>query len=114
MESCPASVLKRLGLYTEPYKGRDPTQRRRREELLRRLERGVAVGGDSAGGASVALALGAGAGLRARLEADAGADALDAVLAALGAACATRRAGFPAPHDGDMLDVYRVEACVYC
>mmetsp|Transcript_59647 Transcript_59647/g.186991 ORF Transcript_59647/g.186991 Transcript_59647/m.186991 type:complete len:112 (+) Transcript_59647:3-338(+) len=111
MESCPASVLKRLGLYDEAYKGTGPAQRRRRAQLITLLERGIEVGGTSSG--TVALSLEA-LSLRTRLVADAGADALDAILAALGAACATRRKDFPAPHDGEMLDVYKVEACVYC
>mmetsp|Transcript_41811 Transcript_41811/g.121159 ORF Transcript_41811/g.121159 Transcript_41811/m.121159 type:complete len:345 (-) Transcript_41811:83-1117(-) len=111
MESCPASVLKRLGLYTEAYKGRQTAQERRRAELVALLEQGVEVG--SAGGGTVTVIL-EGPSLRARLVADPGADRLDAVLAAVGAACATRREDFPAPHDGDMLDIYKVEACVYC
>ena len=39
--------------------------------------------------------------------ADSGADALDAVLAALGAACSISREDFPAPEDGKMLHVLR-------
>ena len=41
------------------------------------------------------------------LVADSGADALDAVLAALGAACSISREDFPAPEDGKMLHVQR-------
>ena len=63
-----------------------------------------------------------------RLAAEPSADGLDAVLAALGAACAVRRPDFPAPEDGEMclgvvpggrlepfrLEIYKTEACVYC
>ena len=37
-----------------------------------------------------------------RLASEASADGLDAVLCALGAACAVRRPDFPAPEDGEM------------
>lgn len=37
-----------------------------------------------------------------QLVADPGADSLDAVLAALGAACSVSRKDFPAPEDGKM------------
>ncbi len=40
--------------------------------------------------------------LKKKLVADPGADALDAVLAALGAACSVCREDFPAPEDGEM------------
>jgi hypothetical protein len=38
MESCPASVLKRLELYTEPYKGKTAKHGRRRRVILDRLK----------------------------------------------------------------------------
>ena len=37
-----------------------------------------------------------------KLLTDAGADSLDAVLAAVGAACSVRRSTFPAPEDGEL------------
>lgn len=110
MESCPASVLKRLELYTEPYKGKTAKHGRRRRVILDRLKRGVPIGRNSKSLLSVQMA---DPKLLPALVADSGADALDAVLAALGAACSISREDFPAPEDGKMLDIYKLEACVY-
>eukprot|EP00928_Gymnodinium_smaydae_P078321 TRINITY_DN6217_c0_g2_i1.p1 TRINITY_DN6217_c0_g2~~TRINITY_DN6217_c0_g2_i1.p1 ORF type:complete len:334 (+),score=64.98 TRINITY_DN6217_c0_g2_i1:65-1066(+) len=118
-ESCPASVLKRLGLYKPSYKSKGLSDvksieaaRGRRQALLRALERGVAV---APGGDAGVLAVDfSSAGLKRSLVEDPGADGLDAVLAAVGAACATRSGSFPAPCDGVWRKIYAVEACVYC
>lgn len=69
LEICPAATLKELGLYV-PYKGREAQHRRGRERILRTLEeRGLAtVAGDE---------------VRTAVLEDAGADALDGVLAAV-------------------------------
>merc|ERR1712032_145588 len=109
-ESCPASVLKRLDLYKESYKGTKPEHRNRRKTLLSIFSKGVCVGGTS----SDKIVLQVPKRLQTKLVEDAGADALDAVLAAVGASCATRRKDFPAPHDGEFLKIYKSEACVYC
>ncbi len=90
-EICPASFLKREGLYV-PYKGRGDGPRQGRETILKEL---VARG---------ALCPLPGAS-RETVLANQGGDALDAVLAALGAA----RVDDPAPRDA--LD--RIEARVY-
>ena len=90
-EICPASFLKREGLYA-PYKGRGDGPRRGRETILKEL---VARG---------ALRPLPGA-LRETVLANQGGDALDAILAAVGAA----RIDDPAPRDA--LD--RIEARVY-
>lgn len=111
MESCPASVLKRLELYTEPYKGKTAKHGQRRRVILDHLKRGVPIGRNSKTLLSVQMA---DPKLLPALVADSGADALDAVLAALGAACSISREDFPVPEDGKMLDIYKLEACVYC
>ena len=91
-----------------PYKGADLGSQRR--NLVKTLLQGVPVGADDQGLLRVELSKG----LQKLLVEDSGADALDAVLAAVGAACATRRKEFPAPANGTFLEVYRQEACVYC
>eukprot|EP00419_Tripos_fusus_P043460 CAMPEP_0172825778 /NCGR_PEP_ID=MMETSP1075-20121228/18924_1 /TAXON_ID=2916 /ORGANISM="Ceratium fusus, Strain PA161109" /LENGTH=394 /DNA_ID=CAMNT_0013667279 /DNA_START=108 /DNA_END=1289 /DNA_ORIENTATION=+ len=104
-ESCPASVLKRLGLYKPPYKSKGQKMDaaaheaafRRRQQLLKILEKGVATTGTGNGVLKVVFP---DVPLRHQLVDDAGADALDAVLAAVGAACATRSPKFPSPSDG--------------
>lgn len=110
-EACPASLLKRLGLYSVPYKGTQAKHAKRRRELVTALMRGIPIGGSHDGTLRVDVP---GKTLASQLICDSGADALDAVLAAVGSACATRRCDFPAPDDGEMLDVYNIEACVYC
>ena len=82
LETCPASVLKKLGLY-RPYKGRAAALARSRGAILEAL---VAHG---------ALAKPVPK-LRARLIEDRGGDALDAVIACLAAAAAARRKHPPA------------------
>jgi len=69
LETCPASVLKRSGLY-RPYKGVSDSHRAQRRRILDTL---IARG---------RLVLGA-SGLRQRILEDAGGDALDAVVAAV-------------------------------
>lgn len=82
LETCPASVLKKLGLY-RPYKGRTTALAQSRGAILDRLiEHG-------------ALAKPAPK-LRARLVEDRGGDALDALIACLAAAAAARRVHPPA------------------
>eukprot|EP00435_Cladocopium_sp_Y103_P006019 s5314_g1.t3 len=108
MESCPASVLKRLELYTEPYKGKTAKHGQRRRVILDHLKIGVPIGRNSKTLLSVQMA---DPKLLPALVADSGADALDAVLAALGAACSISREDFPVPEDGKMLDIYKLEAC---
>ena len=90
-EICPASLLKREGLYA-PYKGRGDGPRRGREAILKEL---------FARGALRPLP----GALRETVLANPGGDALDAVLAAVGAA----RIDDAAPRDA--LD--RIEARVY-
>jgi hypothetical protein len=75
VEACPASTLKRLGAYA-PYKRRGEEGRAARGAILDRLR------------AEEGLRAGEGAG--ARMVEDAGGDALDAVIAALAAARASR------------------------
>lgn len=82
LETCPASVLKRLGLY-RPFKGRSaPLMRNRRGILDALVEHGALTAPPRE--------------LRARLIGDPGGDALDAVIAALAAGSAVRRAHPPA------------------
>lgn len=110
MESCPASLLKRLDLYSKPYKGKDVKHRQRRRFIMKSLRKGIPVGGRSKSTLRVDFGDRT---LTQKLLTDAGADSLDAVLAAVGAACSVRRSTFPAPEDGELLDVYKLEACVY-
>eukprot|EP00439_Symbiodinium_sp_Y106_P069694 s781_g12.t1 len=110
MESCPASLLKRLDLYSKPYKGKDVKHVQRRRFIMKSLKKGIPVGGRSKAKLRVDFGVRT---LTQKLLTDAGADSLDAVLAAVGAACSVRRNNFPAPEDGEMLDVYKLEACVY-
>ncbi len=82
LETCPASVLKRLGLY-RPYKGRAAALARSRGAILGALiERGALTKPPRP--------------LRSRLIEDRGGDALDAVIACLAAAAAARREHPPA------------------
>lgn len=85
LETCPASVLKPLGLY-RPYKGRSEAAAGNRLAILNAL---VARG---------ALARPAPR-LRSRLLEDRGGDALDAVIAALAATAAARRTHAPATEE---------------
>jgi len=88
LETCPASVLKKLGLY-RPYKGRSAPLAQQRDAILAALV---------AWGALVRPARK----LRQRLVEDSGGDALDAVIAALAASAAARRMHPPAS-DEEML-----------
>lgn len=110
-EACPASLLKRLDLYSIPYKGSEPKHAKRRSAILRELKQGVPIGGSHPGMLSVELQSNV---FAAKMISDSGGDFLDALLAAVGSACATRRTDFPAPDDGKMLGSYKMEACVYC
>ncbi|MFZ5791962.1 MAG: DUF429 domain-containing protein [Pseudomonadota bacterium] len=93
VETCPASVLKRLGLY-RPYKGQDAGARRMRRHIIAALvERGHLLTPPK--------------GLRDRLVDDHGGDALDAVLACLAAAAALKRLDQPVAPDE------RIEGKVY-
>jgi hypothetical protein len=95
LECCPASALKRLGLYQPPYKGTGAARARRRGAILRALE---------AHGALAPVP----APRRRRMVAQAGGDALDSLLAAWIAFQALRRPGAlrPAPTDGAALEGY--------
>ena len=86
MEVCPASTLKRLGLY-QPYKGRSIAHRRARGRILKALER-----------AGLLLAR---AELRGPILSCAGGDALDSVIAALAAHRAWRSGAWGIGCDGD-------------
>lgn len=89
LETCPASVLKRLGLY-RPYKGRTAALARSRGAILGALVEHGALGKPAPK-------------LRARIADDRGGDALDAVIACLAAADATRWNHAPATAD-EMLE----------
>ena len=94
-EICPASTLKREGLYGS-YKGRDHKLRTAREFIVEQLiERGAL----RRPGKSVLS----------KLLDDAGGDALDAVIAAIGAARVAADPGIMRPRD----DLDRIEARVY-
>ena len=90
-EICPASLLKREGLYA-PYKGRGPDPRQGRARIVDALiaRRALAPPPDT---------------LRETILANPGGDALDAVLAAIGAARADE------PEARDALD--RIEARIF-
>jgi hypothetical protein len=93
LECCPASALKRLGLYQPPYKGPGAARARRRGAILHALE---------ADGALAPVP----ASLRSRLVAQSGGDALDSLLAAWIAFQAVLPPGtlLPAPPGGAALE----------
>lgn len=93
LECCPASALKRLGLYQPSYKGTGAARARRRGAILRELE---------AHGALAPVP----APLRSRVVAQAGGDALDSLLAAWIAFQAVLSPGtlLPAPPDGAAIE----------
>lgn len=94
-ETCPASILKRVGLYGS-YKGKDKTLRDARAAILGGLvERGL-LRRPKASTVST-------------LVDDAGGDAVDAVVAAIGAARVAADPGSAQPRD----DLDRIEARVY-
>ena len=94
-ETCPASVLKRLGCYRPGYKGQGASQAARRRAILQRLSgEGVAVPPP----------------LAACAAADPHGDALDALLAALAAWRAGRDPATLTPRSRED----RLEARVYC
>lgn len=95
LEVCPASTLKAFGIYL-PYKGRSAERRAMRERILDALERSgtLQITDDVS---------------RATLLDDAGGDALDSVVAALGAARSTRSSSLA--DEGDQ--AYAVEGRVY-
>jgi hypothetical protein len=85
LETCPASVLKRLGLYRS-YKGRSAGAARNRRAIIDALvAHGALVRPEPR--------------LRSRLVEDRGGDALDAVIACLAAVAAARRKHPPASAD---------------
>ncbi len=94
-EFCPASILKREGLYFS-YKGRGPALREARETIVEQLIARRAL-------------LRPGASVLSELLDDIGGDALDAVIAAIGAARVIADPGSMRPRD----DLDRIEARVY-
>ncbi len=95
LEVCPASTLKALDLY-RPYKGKSAERRAMRGSIVAALEKsGLLRIADDA--------------IRTALLDDAGGDALDSVLAALGAARSTRSSSLA--HEGNQ--AYAVEGRVY-
>ncbi len=98
LEACPASVLKRLGIYA-PYKGRSAGLRDVRVSILDTLVAREHLKAPSGG-------------LRERIVNDWGGDALDAVIAGIAAARAV--SGGNAPPAGDCSEDYAMEAFVYC
>lgn len=94
VESCPASTLKALGLYT-PYKGKDAAMRAARSGVLKALSAGWNVRFVD--------------GVRRVLVDDPGGDALDSVLAAFGLWAYLREGGDLYPPG----DEYAVEGFVY-
>jgi hypothetical protein len=95
-EICPASTLKRLGLYRRAYKGRDAAAGERRTAILGAMrEDGAEIAED----------------VVARAEADAGGDSLDAIIAAYAAWHVARTAPQALAAARDRLDL--IEARVY-
>jgi uncharacterized protein DUF429 len=92
-ETCPASVLKFLGLY-RPYKGKAPPARKMRREILAALVERDFLAPPSRS-------------QRERLVEDRGGDALDSVVACLAAASAIRQLGNP------MSAIDRIEGKVF-
>src|SRR5690606_15501439 len=92
VETCPASTLKALGLYRthQGYKGRAPSCRQARRRILSALEDLKLVSLSDP--------------LRQRIIANQGGDALDSVIAAIGAVAARpqieRRVGYDQPMEG--------------
>jgi hypothetical protein len=86
LEICPASTLKRLGLYGETYKGAKPLHRAARQAVLEGL---VAAGKLTAPAPS----------LTERMLADRGGDALDAAVAAIACAEAIAVPGYDRARD---------------
>jgi len=95
LEICPASTLKRCGLY-RPYKGRTPNLRRARRAILDALCRREVLRFTAPGVTQAALD-------------DAGGDALDSIIAALATARAAREGWRHGPSDLP----YCVEGAVY-
>jgi hypothetical protein len=95
LEICPASTLKRLGLYS-PYKGRDAERRAMRRRILESLERSGSIWILDERLWRVAIE-------------DPGGDALDSILAAFGAFRAMTHPGGLVPEG----DAYAVEGYVY-
>jgi hypothetical protein len=95
LEICPASTLKRQGLYM-PYKGDTASHRSARQRILQAFERNRITLREET--------------LRATILQDAGGDALDSVVAALTTFDALRTSAVPDPTDSS---VYAVEGYVY-
>jgi hypothetical protein len=97
METCPASLLKCLGLYHFHYKGKEKKHREGRERILE----GV--------GEKIPMRIGRSDLVKQVLE-NRGGDALDSVIAAAATYQALRRKDLFAPKDGDL---WRLEGYVY-
>ena len=96
LETCPASLLKRLDLYV-PYKGNTSKEYRARRHILSSIAKIERVQFSR--------------GLKMLMAADTGGDALDATLAAVAIARALQDPEFPYPA---WRQEYSLEALVYC
>ena len=126
LETCPASLLKRVGLYDLPYKATTAQARATRVRILETLcSTGVASGyADAAPRVRLELLDEAPSGdsqqplpppqqpLRQTIVDDAGGDALDAVLAAAITALAVSSGALPHPPEG-WSDAHWEEGCIY-
>mmetsp|Transcript_93860 Transcript_93860/g.265530 ORF Transcript_93860/g.265530 Transcript_93860/m.265530 type:complete len:316 (+) Transcript_93860:54-1001(+) len=111
LEVCPASLLKRWdgGILYKAYKGKAAHHQHARKEIVRSIEGGVPGAGERDRRWIVRFSSPA---LRRRVTDDPGGDALDSVLAAVGAVCAASAECFPAPWTG-WDPRYKNEGCVY-
>jgi hypothetical protein len=123
LEACPASLLKRCGLYDVPYKGTTSAHAAARRRLVDHARTvGFRIDGATPGRSEKEEDDGSRAehvrvectrDVEAMLVAQPSADALDAVLAAAGTACSVLRLSFPAPAEGAHAS-HALEGAVYC
>ena len=117
LEVCPASLLKRWSNgqhYKAPYKGKTAEHKQARAAIVAAIEKGVLMGGkcETPGDEIVCVIEFEQTDSRRIVLADTGGDALDSLLAAVGAVCAMEHPVFPAPWTG-WEDSYSKEGCVY-